>query len=105
MDRLARQRPVFHSESDFQLALALVLAADVRQLRLERNCRSVGDFSEMPGPSFQFRDVNTMNDLHWVGSVPDTISGGTNLSITAKVDRYEERSCLFPLEPVTTAVR
>ncbi|NKR27657.1 DUF4839 domain-containing protein [Rhodococcus hoagii] len=30
---------------------------------------------------------------------------GTNLSITAKVDRYEERSCLFPLEPVTTAVR
>ncbi|NKU66407.1 hypothetical protein GS891_26105 [Rhodococcus hoagii] len=39
MDTLARQRPVFHSESDFQLALALVLADDVAQLRLERNCR------------------------------------------------------------------
>ncbi|NKU66390.1 hypothetical protein GS891_25970 [Rhodococcus hoagii] len=36
MDTLARQRPVFHSESDFQLALALVLADDVAQLRLEK---------------------------------------------------------------------
>ncbi|WP_139812295.1 DUF4839 domain-containing protein [Prescottella equi] len=66
---------------------------------------NAGDFSETSGPSFQFRDVNTMNDLHWVGSVPDTIGVGANLSITAEVDRYEERSCLFLLEPVTTAVR
>lgn len=66
-----------------------------------------GDFSETssPGPAFQFRDVNTTNNLHWVGAVPDTIGVGTNLSVTAKVDRYEERSCLFLLEPVTTAVR
>lgn len=66
-----------------------------------------GDFSETSatGPAFQFRDVNTTYDLHWVGSVPDTIGVGANLSITAEVDRYEERSCLFLLEPVTTAVR
>ncbi|WP_024793398.1 DUF4839 domain-containing protein [Tomitella biformata] len=66
-----------------------------------------GDFSETssPGPAFQFRDVNTTYDLHWVGSVPDTIGVGANLSVTAKVDRYEERSCLFLLEPVITAVR
>lgn len=66
---------------------------------------NAGDFSETPGPNFQFRDVNTVNDLHWVGSVPDTVGVGTNLSVTAEVDRYEERSCLFLLEPVTTAVR
>jgi hypothetical protein len=66
-----------------------------------------GDFSETsaPGPAFQFRDVNTTDDLRWVGSVPDTIGVGTNLSVTAEVDRYEERSCLFLLEPVATSVR
>lgn len=66
-----------------------------------------GDFSETSatGPAFQFRDVNTTYDLRWVGSVPDTIGVGANLSITAEVDRYEERSCLFLLDPVTTAVR
>lgn len=68
---------------------------------------NAGDFSEAssPGPDFQFRDVNTINDLHWTGSVPDTIGVRTNLSITAKVDSYEERSCLFLVKPVTTAVR
>lgn len=66
-----------------------------------------GDFSETsaPGPAFQFRDVNTTDDLRWVGSVPDTIGVGTNLNVTAKIDRYEERSCLFFLEPVATTVR
>lgn len=66
-----------------------------------------GDFSETsaPGPAFQFRDVNTVSDLYYVGSVPDTIGVGTNLSITAKVDRYEESSCLFLVTPVATAVR
>ncbi len=40
MDTLARQRPVFHSESDFQLALALVLADDdSRSCGWRRNCR------------------------------------------------------------------
>lgn len=50
MDTLARQRPLFHSESDFQLALALVLADDVAQLRLEKNLsvsESVGGRSRL----------------------------------------------------------
>lgn len=66
-----------------------------------------GDYSATSahGPNFQFRDENPINDLHWTGSVPDTIGVGTNLSVTAEVDRYEERSCLFLLEPVATAVR
>nr|WP_296766901.1 DUF4839 domain-containing protein [Rhodococcus sp. (in: high G+C Gram-positive bacteria)] len=69
---------------------------------------NVGDFSEtfsQPGPSFQFRDENTVSDLHFVGSVPDTIGVGTNLGVTAEVDRYVEKQCLFLLEPVATAVR
>ncbi|CAM2778253.1 DUF4839 domain-containing protein [Prescottella defluvii] len=68
---------------------------------------NAGDFSETssPGPNFKFRGVSTLNDLPWVGSVPDTIGVGTNLSVTAEVDRYEERSCHFFLDPVTTAVR
>lgn len=66
-----------------------------------------GDFSEGagPGPAFQFRDVNVTNDLHFVGAVPDTIGVGANLSVTAEVDRYDESSCLFLLDPVATAVR
>jgi hypothetical protein len=66
-----------------------------------------GDFSETsaPGPSFQFRDVNTTSDLGWVVAAPDAIGAGTNLNITAVIDRYEENSCLFLLDPVTTSVR
>jgi hypothetical protein len=69
---------------------------------------NAGDFSEtfsQPGPSFQFRDKNIVSDLHFVGSVPDTIGVGTNLGVTAEVDRYVENQCLFLLEPVATAVR
>ena len=64
-----------------------------------------GDNSETAGPAFQFRDENTSNDLHWVGPKPYVINVGTNLTVTATIDRYEERSCLFLLEPVTTANR
>lgn len=69
---------------------------------------NAGDFSEtfaVPGPDFQFRDENTVGDLNWVGLVTDTIGVGTNLGVTAEVDRYEERSCLFLLDPVATTVR
>ncbi|WP_186627290.1 DUF4839 domain-containing protein [Rhodococcus sp. BP22] len=69
---------------------------------------NAGDFSEtfsQPGPSFQFRDENTVSDLHFVGSVPDTIGVGTNLGVTAEVDRYVDKQCLFLLNPVSTAVR
>lgn len=66
-----------------------------------------GDFSETSasGPTFQFRDVNTTDDLHFVGTGPDTIGAGTNLDVTAQVDEYEASSCLFLLDPVSTAVR
>lgn len=66
-----------------------------------------GDYSETsaPGPAFQFRDVNTTNDMRWGGDVPDSVGAGTNLAVTAEVDRYEESSCLFLIEPVSTAVR
>lgn len=66
-----------------------------------------GDYSETSawGPSFQFRDVNTTNDMHWAGDVPDSVGVGTNLAVTAEVDRYEESSCLLLIEPVSTAVR
>jgi len=66
-----------------------------------------GDFSETsaPGPAFQFRDVNTTNDLNFVGPTPDTIGVGTNLSVTAEVDDYEPNSCLLLLNPMSTAVR
>ncbi|WP_328856629.1 DUF4839 domain-containing protein [Williamsia herbipolensis] len=69
---------------------------------------NTGDFSPTiarPGPNFQFRDENVSYDFHWVGQVPDTVGVGTNLSITAEVDRYIEKQCLFLLEPVATAVR
>ncbi|MDQ0577173.1 DUF4839 domain-containing protein [Agromyces albus] len=66
-----------------------------------------GDFSETTalGPAFQFRDVNTTNDLKFVGTTPDTIGVGTNLNVTAEINDYEASSCLFLLDPVATAVR
>ncbi|WP_185022885.1 DUF4839 domain-containing protein [Curtobacterium sp. PhB115] len=66
-----------------------------------------GDYSttESDGPAFQFRDVNTVADLHYVGDTPGTIGVGTNLTVTATVGEYEPQTCLFLLEPVTTVVR
>lgn len=68
---------------------------------------NAGDYSETsaPGPAFQFRDVNTTSDLRWADPAPDTLRVGTDLNVTAKVDRYEDNSCLFLLDPVATAVR
>ncbi len=67
-----------------------------------------GDFNETaaPGPAFQFRDVNIVYDLHLDGpNIPDTIGVGQNLHLVAEVGEYEERSCLFLLEPISTQVR
>jgi len=66
-----------------------------------------GDYSETsaPGPAFQFRDVNTVNDLNFVGPTPDTIGVGMNLNVTAKVNDYEASSCLFLLNPVSSTIR
>lgn len=67
-----------------------------------------GDFSESSalGPSFLFRDVNTVGDLNYVGTdLPDVIGVGDHLRITAVVEEYEEISCLFLLDPVATEFR
>lgn len=66
-----------------------------------------GDYSETEssGPTFQYRDVNTINDLRYAGDTPDTIGAGSNLSVRAEVIEYEERSCLFLLKPVETRFR
>jgi hypothetical protein len=66
-----------------------------------------GDYSTVaaPGPAFQFRDVNTTSDLHFVGPVPDSIGVGDNLDITAKVGTFIADQCLFQLEPVSTTFR
>ncbi|MDT0234442.1 DUF4839 domain-containing protein [Curtobacterium sp. BRB10] len=66
-----------------------------------------GDFSttKSRGPAFQFEDVNTTFDLHYVADVPDTIGEGTNIAVTAKVVAYNSNQCLLRLEPVQTAIR
>lgn len=69
-----------------------------------------GDYSEtsVAGPAFQFRDVST-SDLNLTGAnIPDTIGMGDNLHIVAKIKGYNtnpNQSCLFFLEPESTAVR
>ena len=67
-----------------------------------------GDFSvtvAQPGPQFQFRDVNTISDLHYVGDVPDSIGVGAKLHVVASVDQYIDTQCLFLLKPVETSFR
>ncbi|MBH0010115.1 DUF4839 domain-containing protein [Salinibacterium sp. SWN1162] len=66
-----------------------------------------GEYSESSarGPAFQFRDVNTTDDLKYVGAVPDVIDVGMNLNVTARVDAYEPNSCLLLLSPVAIAMR
>lgn len=67
-----------------------------------------GDYDEssFSGPEFQFRDVNIVSDLNLTGpNIPDTLAVKDALRITAEVKEYEEKSCLFLLEPVTTEFR
>lgn len=67
-----------------------------------------GDFSEdmaAPGPSFQFRDVNTTFDLHYSGDVPDSVGVGANIHVVAAVDEFVAQQCLLLLEPVETSFR
>ena len=66
-----------------------------------------GDFSETSqvGPTFQFRNVGIL-DLHLTGSnIPDNVGQGMNLHVKATVGDYEDASCLFLLDPVSTQVR
>lgn len=66
-----------------------------------------GDFDpdHSKGPSFQYRDVNATYDLHWSGARPDTVGIGNNLHFVARIDKYEESTCLFLLDPVQTSAR
>ncbi len=67
----------------------------------------VGDYSETTavGPSFKFEDVN-ISDLHLTGSkIPEYIEEGQNYHIIAKVEKYDEKSELFFLEPISTEIR
>lgn len=61
--------------------------------------------SSTDGPFFQFQDVNTITDLHYKGSVPDSIGIGSKLHLVAQVGDYNSKSCLFQLTPVSTRVR
>lgn len=67
----------------------------------------VGDDTENepPGPYFQLRDVNYY-DLHLEGdNIPDPFGIGHHIRITAVVDKYEEQSNLFLIEPVSIKIR
>jgi hypothetical protein len=70
---------------------------------------NAGDFSAtkaIPGPNFQFRDVNVTYDLKLTGpNIPDTIGVGQNLRVVAKVDTFITNQCLFLLDPVSTQLR
>ena len=57
------------------------------------------------GPSFKFDDVG-IYDLHLTGSkIPENISEGQNFRFTARVEKYDENSQLFFLDPVSVKVR
>lgn len=61
--------------------------------------------STLSGPSFMFRDVNTVWDLHLTGDdIPDTIGVNDSLHIVARVQGYEARNGLFFLVPVSTEI-
>ena len=71
---------------------------------------TAGDYSETEGsgPNFQFRDVNTINDLHYVDTVgnrPDNIGVGDELRVVARVGTFDPDNLLFQLEPVSTEFR
>jgi hypothetical protein len=55
--------------------------------------------------NFKFEDVS-ISDLKLTGSnIPEYISEGQNLRITAEVEEYNESSGLFFLKPVSTEIR
>lgn len=67
-----------------------------------------GNYGESSGNalSFKFEDINIVWDLKLTGSnIPEYISEGQNLRITAEVEEYKEVSGLFFLKPVSTEIR
>lgn len=56
--------------------------------------------------NFKFENINIVYDLKLTGSnIPENISEGQNLRITAKVNEYKEISALFFLTLVSTEIR
>ncbi|MGH1561438.1 DUF4839 domain-containing protein [Mumia sp. DW29H23] len=67
-----------------------------------------GDFdpNSATGPSFQFRDKNTVYDLHLEGkNIPEYVEVGQNYTFTAEVGEYNRNTCLFQLTPIETRTR
>jgi len=67
-----------------------------------------GNSGELSGNalSFKFEDINITSDLKLTGSnIPENISKGQNLRLTAKVGEYKEASGLFFLKPISTEIR
>lgn len=60
----------------------------------------ISDETDPPGPQFKFDDVGN-NDMGIDELfLPDYVSAGSNIHITAKVVEYNENSSLFLLDPV-----
>lgn len=67
-----------------------------------------GDFDpdKQAGPAFQFRDVNTVSDLKYSNpNIAESIGVGDNLVFTAKIEKFESKSCLLILDPLQTAFK
>lgn len=57
------------------------------------------------GPTFKFEDVN-YTDLRLIGAEDrNSVQEGDLVRVVAQVDKYNQTSCLFFLDPVTTAFR
>ncbi|MBY4381545.1 DUF4839 domain-containing protein [Rhodococcus fascians] len=60
------------------------------------------DESDGGRPNLQFRDVNVMSDLGLTGpDIPETLGVPDSLRVTAVVEKFEERTCLLLLDPVS----
>lgn len=66
-----------------------------------------GDYSKthVVGPNFQLSDVGVsdlgIKDLY----LPKFVSAGNNIHIIAKVEKYDEKSGLFKLDPISIKAR
>lgn len=66
-----------------------------------------GDYSKTSatGPNFQFNDVG-VNDLGIKGLyLPKFISTGSNIHVIAKVEKYDNNSNIFKLDPISVKAR
>lgn len=58
------------------------------------------------GPAFSYRDMNPPVDLKFGdGGAPDPLEVGQNFTFTAQMEKFDEKSCLFILDPIKTEMR